>query len=317
MMSDFTSNFWGYFILITTVASIAALFVLIGKFKGGKKVVPGESKSTTDHIWDEDLREYNNPLPAWWLNMFYISLVFGIIYLILYPGLGAFSGIKHWTQVGQYNREIDDASKQYDPIYNKYAGQDLMTVVNDPAALQIGKRLFSTYCTPCHGSDAGGARGFPNLRDSDWLYGGAPDTIQKTIMEGRNGMMPAWKGLIKDKDIDDVADYVISLSRPVSKENEEEEGEEEKEGKSSNIENGKKTFGLYCAACHGQDGKGNQQIGAPNLTDDIWLHGGSRQRIIETITQGRQSHMPPHKEFLGEARVHLLAAYVYSLSTQK
>lgn len=302
-MSDFTSNFWGLFILVTTVLSIVAVFVLIEKFKGGKKIDPGESKATTDHVWDEDLREYNNPLPAWWLNLFYITLFFGIIYLILYPGLGAFAGIKHWTQIGQYNQEIENAGKQYDPIYTKYAGQDLLTVANDPAALQIGKRLFSTYCTPCHGSDAGGARGFPSLRDSDWLYGGDPETIKKTILGGRMGMMPAWKGVLKDKDIDDVADYVISLSRH--------------EAGTGDVGSGKKTFGLYCAACHGQDARGNQQIGAPNLTDDIWLFGGSRQRIIETVSQGRQSTMPAHKEFLGEARAHLLAAYVYSLSRQK
>lgn len=302
-MADFTGGFWGIFIFVTTVISIAALFVLIAKFKGGKKVVPDESKSTTDHVWDEDLKEYNNPLPGWWLNLFYITLVFGIIYLIMYPGLGKFKGVLGWSQIKQYDEEIRQAGEKYDPIYTRYAAQELMAIADDHEALEIGQRLFSTYCTTCHGSDAGGARGFPNLRDDDWLYGGDPATIKTTILNGRAGMMPAWKGLIKDDDINNVADYVISLSGRASD--------------AGALAGGIQVYKMYCAVCHGANGKGNQQLGAPNLTDDIWLHGGSRERILETISLGRQGNMPAHKEFLGDAKAHLLAAYIYSLSRQQ
>ncbi|MBI4006023.1 MAG: cytochrome-c oxidase, cbb3-type subunit III [Gammaproteobacteria bacterium] len=299
-MTDFTSGFWGIFIFIITVISIVALFVFIANFKGGKKIVPGEDKSTTDHVWDENLSEYNNPLPKWWLNLFYITLVFGIIYLVLYPGLGSFAGILGWSQTRQYDEEIKNAGEKYDPIFTQYANQELMAVVNNPAALEIGKRLYSTYCTTCHGSDAGGARGFPNLRDNDWLYGGDPATIKTTILNGRAGMMPAWKGLIGEKEITEVTEYVVSLSG--------------READVSAVAKGMGTFAQYCAVCHGADGKGNQQLGAPNLTDDIWLHGGARARILETVSLGRQGNMPAHKEFLGDAKAHLLAAYIYSLS---
>lgn len=299
-MPDFTSKFWSFFIIIVTVLSFIALFWLIGKFKGGKKVVPGEAQDTTHHVWDEDLQEYNNPLPGWWLNLFYITLVFGVIYLLLYPGLGSFAGFKHWSQVKQYQDEVQQAAEKYDPIYEKYASQDLVEVANNPEAIAIGKRLFSAYCTTCHGSDAGGARGFPNLRDHDWLYGGDPETIKTSILNGRSGTMPAWKGMIQDENISNVAEYVISLSG--------------RETDSVAANKGKKVFTQFCAACHGADAKGNHTLGAPNLTDDTWLYGGSKKQIIESITNGRNGKMPAHKEFLGNAKAHLLAAYIYSLS---
>lgn len=299
-MPDFTSKFWGIFITVVTVLSIVAVFWLIGKFKGGKKIVLGQDRDTTGHVWDEDLREYNNPLPGWWLNMFYITLVFGIIYLALYPGLGSFAGLLGWSQIKQYDGEIQQAAATYDPIYEKYASQDLMTVAANAEALEIGRRLFSAYCTTCHGSDAGGARGFPNLRDNDWLYGGDPQTIKMSIMNGRAGMMPAWKGIIPDENIDNTAEYVISLSG--------------READVAAAGKGKQVYTQFCAACHGAEAKGNPALGAPNLTDDIWLYGGSKKQIVQSITDGRQGNMSPHKEFLGEARIHLLAAYVYSLS---
>lgn len=302
-MPDFTSKFWGILITVVTVLSFVALFWLIGKFSGGKKVVPGEAHETTNHVWDEDLSEYNNPLPGWWLNLFYITLVFGVIYLILYPGLGSFAGLKNWSQVKQYDEEMQQAAEKYDPIYEKYANQDLVKVANDPDAIAIGKRLFSAYCTTCHGSDAGGARGFPNLRDNDWLYGGEPETIKTTILNGRSGVMPTWKGIIPDENISNVAEYVISLSG--------------RESDAAAVSKGKKVFTQFCVACHGADAKGNKMLGAPNLTDDIWLYGGSKKQIVESITQGRNGKMPAHKEFLGDAKAHLLAAYIYSLSRKE
>lgn len=299
MMADFTSGFWAWFIGIVTVVSIAALLYFALNMAGSKRA-PGEKAESVGHIWDEDLHELNNPLPRWWLNLFLISLVFGAVYLFLYPGLGSYKGYLGWTQVKQYQEEVKQADEKYGPIYEKFSQQDIASLSRNPEARQIGARLFATYCTACHGSDARGARGFPDLRDSEWLYGGDPKSIETTILDGRNGAMPPWGAVLSDQDIFNTAEYVRTLS-----------------GRSADprvAARGRKIFETYCAACHGADGKGNQQIGAPNLSNDIWLYGGSQKTIIETITHGRNGRMPPHREFLGKAKVHLLAAYVYGLS---
>ena len=297
-MSDFTSGFWEFYVGIITVVSILACAVLLHTMSTRR--VPGGTAQTTGHTWDEDLGEYNNPLPQWWIWLFYITIVFGLIYLVLYPGLGSYPGSTKWTSRGQYEEEVKQASEQYGPLYDKYAAQDLKQVAADPEARAIGQKLFLNYCAQCHASDGGGSRGFPNLTDRDWLYGGEPETIQTTILNGRNGIMPAMGPVLGDEGTKDVAHYVLSLSgRTVD---------------SIRAARGREKFATICAACHGPDGKGNQQIGAPNLTDQIWLHGSSEASIIETIGKGRNSVMPAHKEFLGEAKVHILAAYVYSLS---
>jgi cytochrome c oxidase cbb3-type subunit 3 len=299
-MADFVSGFWKWYIFVLVVLSFVGIFALIFWMSRGTK--RGEKVSTMGHVWDENLEELNNPLPMWWLYMFYITLIFGIAYLLLYPGSGVFGGALNWSEVGQYNTEMKVANEKYGPLFAKYQSEDLKVVAADPEALKMGKRLFMTYCTNCHGSDAGGGPGYPNLTDNDWLYGGQPETIQTTIMNGRNGAMPAWGAVLGNEGVIDVANYVMSLS-----------------GRKVNEEAaaaGKVKFQQICAACHGPDGKGNQAIGAPNLTDNIWLYGGSQAAIIKTITYGRNGHMPAHGAFLGEAKVHLLAAYVYSLSHQ-
>jgi len=297
-MSDFTSGFWEFYVGIITVVSILACAVLLHTMSTRR--VPGGTTQTTGHTWDEDLGEYNNPLPRWWIWLFYATIVFALVYLVLYPGLGSYSGSAKWTSRGQYEEEVKQASEQYGPLYDKYAAQDLKQVAADPDARAIGQKLFLNYCAQCHASDGGGSRGFPNLTDRDWLYGGAPETIQATIMNGRNGIMPAMGPVLGDEGTKDVAHYVLSLSGRTFD--------------SIRAARGKEKFVTICAACHGPDGKGNQQIGAPNLTDQIWLHGSSEASIIETISKGRNSVMPAHKDFLGEAKVHILAAYVYSLS---
>jgi cytochrome c oxidase cbb3-type subunit 3 len=293
-MADFFSDFWGYYISIITIISIIGLIIFTVKFSSK------EGSGTTDHVWDEDLQEMNNPLPRWWLNLFYITLVFSIIYLLLYPGLGSFAGVLGWSQKKQYDEEMQAANDKYGYIYEQYLSQDLAKVAVNEDALLIGKRLFSTYCTTCHGSDAGGARGFPNLRDNDWLTSNDLENIKKIIINGRLGIMPAWGEIIGNDNVIKVTEYVRSLS-----------------GQNVDLETvsqGKEIYSQYCAACHGVDGKGNKVLGAPNLTDDIWLYSGSKKRIQDVIANGLQSEMPPHKEFLGEAKAHLLAAYVYSLS---
>lgn len=297
-MADFTSSFWNWYIIIPVAGGIIAMFVLNRWMTEPPR--KGEKPQSHGHVWDEDLQELNNPLPRWWLNLFYITLVFGIGYLALYPGLGTFRGILGWTEKGQYEKEMAAADKEFNPLYEKYLKEDIKALATNHEALKTGERLFMNYCTSCHGSDAGGGPGFPNLRDDDWLYGGDPKTIETTILNGRQGMMPAWGAVLGPEGVANVAEYVLSLS-----------------GRSTNdvaVAAGKEKFQQLCVACHGPDGKGNQVIGAPNLTDNIWLYGGSKKTVMETIEKGRNGRMPAHAEFLGEAKVHLLAAYVYSLS---
>ena len=299
-MADFTSGFWSWYVIVGVVGGIAGMFWLNRWMSVGPRPRAGEKVKTMGHVWDEDLQELNNPLPRWWLNLFYVTLFFGVGYLALYPGLGTYRGLLGWTETGQYDREIAAADKQYGPLYEKYSKQDLQVLATDREALKTGERLFVNYCSSCHGSDAGGGPGFPNLRDDDWLYGGDPQTIQTTIMNGRQAAMPAWGAVLGPDGVSNVAEYVLSLS-----------------GRSTDtaaVAAGKEKFQQLCVACHGPEGKGNQAMGAPNLTDNIWLYGGSKKIIMQTIDKGRNGRMPAHAEFLGEAKVHLLAAYVYSLS---
>jgi cytochrome c oxidase cbb3-type subunit 3 len=299
-MADFTSSFWNWFIIIPTVGGIVACFLLI-RWLGGGKLPAGEEAKSMGHVWDEDLEELNNPLPSWWLNMFYITLVFAIIYLVLYPGLGTFQGLLGWTSVGQYQEEIDKADARFSPLFERYREMPIAAVAADPEARRIGERLYLNYCATCHGSDARGARGFPNLRDNAWLYGGSPEQIKISILNGRNGVMPAWEASLGAEGIADMTEYVFSLSgRDFDK---------------AAAARAKAKYEMLCVACHGADGTGNQALGAPNLTDNDWLYGGTREAVMESLRSGRNGQMPAHKEFLGEDKSHLLAAYVFSLST--
>ena len=300
-MADFTSDFWSWFIIIVTGVSFVAMFILL-RWLSGAPQKPGEKVETMGHVWDGDLEELNNPLPRWWLGMFYITLFFGIGYLLLYPGMGTFAGFLGWTQTGQYDEEVAAAEARYGPLYEQFLAQDLKTVAADDQAKKMGRRLFLNYCAQCHGSDAGGSRGFPSLNDYDWLYGGEPETIKASIMDGRNGIMPPWEDSLGNEGVTNVALYVTSLSG--------------REVDPVVAAKGKQTYATLCVACHGADGKGNPAMGAPNLTDHVWLYGGSQKRIIESIAKGRSGNMPAHREFLGEAKAHLLAAYIYSLSNK-
>jgi len=299
-MADFTSEFWSWFIIVMTIVGIAACFLLTWWMSGSTGTEPDAEVQTMGHVWDEDLEELNNPLPKWWLNMFYITLVFGIIYLILYPGLGTFAGVLGWTAQNQYEQEIDLATNRYEALYAEYLERDIATNATDPDAVGMGERLYVTYCTVCHGSDAGGVRGYPNLRDSDWLWGGSPEQIKQTILDGRQGLMPAWGGSLGEDGVREVTSYVLQLAG--------------REHDPAQAEAGKARFETFCVACHMADGSGNQALGAPNLTNDIWLYGGTAEDIAQSISGGRAGKMPAHREFLGEARAHLLATYVYSLS---
>jgi cytochrome c oxidase cbb3-type subunit 3 len=297
-MSDFTSGFWSLYVGVLTIVSIlGCLWLLMAMTTRRKK---GEKVDTTGHVWDEDLKEWNNPLPNWWRGLFYLTVFFAFGYLVLYPGLGSFTGMLDWSSRGEYTAERDAVDKQVAPLYANYLQQDLKAVAADANARAMGQRLFLNYCAQCHGSDARGARGFPDLTDDDWLYGGDPETIKASIANGRNGAMPAMGPVIGAESTTNVVHYVRSLS-----------GLPHDSLKASF---GKDVFKTNCVACHGPEGKGTQAMGAPNLTDKVWLHGGTEAQVTETVTKGRNSNMPAHAELLGEGKVHLLAAYVWGLS---
>ena len=297
-MSQFASGFWDVYIAALTIVSIVACAVLL-KMQSVRKVSGGKSE-TTGHTWDGDLGEYNNPLPNWWKWLFYITIVFSLAYLYLYPGLGSYAGALNWTQVGQLDEEIAAAEKEFGPQFQKYSSTDLKVLAADPVARAVGQKLFLNHCAQCHASDAGGSKGFPNLTDSDWLYGGEPEVIKASITDGRNGVMPPLGAGLGEQKTKDVAHYVMSLSGLAND--------------SLRTARGKETFAQICAACHGPQGTGNPQLGAPNLADKTWLYGSGEATIIETITKGRANHMPAHKALLSESKIHLLAGYVYSLS---
>lgn len=300
-MADFVSEFWSWFIIIPTVIGILVLFPLVYYNRG--KPQSGEEAETMGHSWDEDLKEYNNPLPGWWLNLFYITLVFGIVYLILYPGLGSFGGVLGWSSTQRYENEMQQAEARYGPIFEQYQETDIRALARNDEAMQTAERLFSNYCAQCHGSDGRGATGYPNLRDDVWQWGGEPAEIKETILNGRNAAMPGWAGALGEDGLFNVTEYVLSLSG--------------RQHDSAVAARGEEQYNQMCVSCHGPDGTGNKALGAPDLTDRNWLYGGSQQTVMESIAKGRQGRMPPNEEFLGEAKVHLLAAYVYHWAAQR
>lgn len=287
----------GWIITIVLINLLGCLWLLWWTRKRpDDHIAEGESMG---HSFD-GIEELNNPLPHWWLNLFYFTIAFAFIYLTLYPGWGDAKGMLGWTSHGQWGTEVEKANNRYDRIFADYANVPVAELAKDPQAVKIGQRLFGNNCALCHGSDARGNVGYPNLTDADWLHGGSAEKIVETITLGRNGMMPALGAALGgEQGIKDVAAYVLSLSG--------------RQG-AGDATAGKAKFDMMCAACHGPDGKGMQMMGSANLTDNVWLYGGTENAVIETITNGRQGKMPTFKDTLGEQKIHVLAAYVYSLS---
>ncbi|MCX2890928.1 MULTISPECIES: cytochrome-c oxidase, cbb3-type subunit III [Pseudomonas] len=301
------TTFWSTYICVLTIGSLIGLtWLLLATRKG-------QSNSSTDqtmgHSFD-GIEEYDNPLPKWWFWLFVGTLVFSVGYLILYPGLGNWKGIlpgyeNGWTGANEWQKEMDKADARFGPIFAKYAAMPVEEVAKDPQALKMGGRLFASNCSVCHGSDAKGAFGFPNLTDKDWRWGGEAETIKATIMGGRHGVMPAWAEVIGDQGVADVAAFVVSQL----------DGRTLPEGAKADVENGQKIFAANCVACHGPEGKGTPAMGAPNLTHpQAFIYGSSFAQLQQTIRYGRQGQMPAQAEIQGNDKVHLLAAYVYSLS---
>lgn len=300
------SSFWHWWITIITLGMIFFCWWLLEKTKTMEVDAHGEVNEegvrTTGHVYD-GIEEYDNALPRWWLYMFYITIVFGLVYLALYPGLGNYRGLLGWTQENQWLDEVENAEDKLEVFYAQFEGRDIPELAKDPTAVGVGRNLFLTYCTVCHGSDAKGFTGYPNLSDKDWLYGGEPDTIVQSITNGRTGNMPPMAaGVGGDEGVEQVAHYVLSLS-----------GREDADPELA--KSGQTKFAV-CAACHGADGSGNQMLGAPDLTDDTWLYGGTLGAIKQTINQGRHGEMPAQKSLLSDTKIRMLATYVYSLSSE-
>jgi len=284
-------------IAIVSIANVVACGWLIW---WTARTRPGEvgKGEVGHHVWDGDLQERNNPMPRWWLILFFATIAFAFIYFMLYPALGTFGNSLGWSKAGQYEQEMAAANARYAPIYAAFAGRDIVDLAKDPKALALGHSLFANNCINCHGSDARGAIGFPDLTTHHWKWGGDPESLVQTITHGREGIMPALGAALGAQGVDEVEAYALSLS-----------GRKEPADK---VEAGKVRFTL-CAACHGPDGRGNPVLGAPNLTDGVWQYGGSEAAVRQTITDGRHGQMPIH-EWLGPDKIRLLAAYVYSLS---
>ena len=298
------------FIVVFTVANLAGCVWLLwwtartrSAGKDTTAQTPAATPAKTGHVWDGDLEEYNHPLPRWWLGLFVGTLLFGVAYLVYFPGLGNFAGTSGWTQVAEHQADVQRARLQLEQQLATVKGKDLQALAAEPDAMALARNLFGANCSTCHGSDARGAKGFPNLADNDWLWGADEQSVLSSIGEGRRGMMPALGSVLGDAGLNEVAAYVFSLSG--------------REAPADWVAAGKERFATICAACHGPNGAGNPALGAPNLTDKIWLHGGDLASIRATISGGRNSEMPAHLNTLGATKVRLLAAYVRSLADRQ
>jgi cytochrome c oxidase cbb3-type subunit 3 len=299
-MSDFIGEFWSLYVAVLTLASVAACLLLL--WITARKKIVSHGDNTTGHVWDEDLREMNNPMPRWWMWLFVGTVVYGLLYLVAYPGLGSYPGEMGWSTRAEHEGEMAQAGRELAPLYAQFTGKTAQELAGDATAMGIGERLFMNNCAQCHGSDARGGKGFPNLADTDWLYGGTPEKIKETITAGRHGQMPAMAAAVGSADdVKNVANYVLSLSNSPHD--------------SVRAQLGKSKF-TACAACHGNDGKGNQALGAPNLTDDVWLHGWGEQAIIAMINNGKVNDMPAQQGKLTEAQIHVLSGYVWGFSNR-
>ena len=295
------STFWNWWVIIIVVVSILGCWWLLHWTKGvGDDAEHAEDGEDTGHVWDETIHELNSPLPRWWLHLFNITIVFALIYLAFFPGLGKFAGKLGWTQENQYEAEMAAAEAAQEQVFSRFREMTPEQLIADTEANEIGGRLFGNNCAMCHGSDGRGAKSFPNLTDDDWLYGNSFDQVMTSITAGRQGVMTPFGAVLGEDGVRNVVAYVQQLSG--------------QKADPEMAEAGKAHFQTICMACHGMDGKGNQVLGAPNLTDDIWLYGGNPADIEYTLINGRMGKMPAYENLLNEDKRRILAAYVLSLS---
>lgn len=296
------SSFWSGWVILLTLACLAfIIYVLYHTWRQQRRETTTE---TTGHVYD-GIEELDNPMPKWWLILFVATIVFTAVYLVLYPGMGNWKGVLNWTSTGELDRHQQQHDRRYAPLFAQYAKTPIEELVKNPKALKMGERIFLNNCALCHGSDAAGSFGFPDLTDSDWLYGGHADAIKTTVMEGRNGQMPAWGAVIGEKGVTNVSTFIRSNAGLIEN------------ADPAVLAEGKKVYDTTCAVCHNQDMKGNQTLGAPDLTDDVWLYGSSQAEVEYTVRKGRNGVMPAWKNILGQEKVHLVSTYVYSLNKDK
>ena len=292
------TEFWSWWVIILTSTQIVlAVWILFAN----RKKTTGEVQ-TTGHTFD-GLEEFDNPLPAWWFYMFVLTVIFAVGYLILYPGMGNWKGLIGWPSIGQYEARVAAEDAKHRATRDRYLALPIEEIAYDPQVRKMGQRLFGNNCAQCHGSDAMGAYGFPNLTDNDWLYGGSAETIKATLLHGRQAAMPAWQAILGDEGIEEAAHYLMSLNK--------------REANPVKVAKGEQHFKTYCAACHGLDAKGQQFMGAPNLTNGIWLYGGTKEQIKQTLRNGRNGAMPAFKGVLSEDKIHILTAWVYGLRQEQ
>ncbi|MCB1561551.1 MAG: cytochrome-c oxidase, cbb3-type subunit III [Xanthomonadales bacterium] len=296
------SNAWSWYVIAIVVLNVAGCVWLL--WWTGKRRPGDPAPTDTSHVWDGDITEYNKPMPRWWIVLFYLTIIFSIGYLYWYPGFGNYAGSSGWTSVGELKAQQAEANQRLADTFSRFEGMPLDQMADDPDALRIGRSVFGNYCSTCHGSDARGARGFPNLADDIWHWGGSPQQIEQTVMNGRTAAMPPLAAAVGgEAGVTEVAVYVQSLS-----------GQKVDPALAAA---GKNRFAGICAACHGPEGKGNPALGAPDLTDSYWLYGSDFDSIREGIVNGRNGNMPAHGPILGKTRARMAAAYVYSLSHGK
>ena len=296
------SSFWsGWIIVLTLACLVLVIWLLFATRKAQRRDMTDE---TTGHVYD-GIEELDNPMPHWWFLLFVATLVFSAAYLLLYPGMGNWKGLFGWTSTGELERSQEKHDRRYAPLFAQYSKTPIEKLVENPKALKMGQRIFLNNCALCHGSDAGGSFGFPDLTDGDWLYGGSPEDIKTTIMDGRTGQMPAWGAVIGEKGVQDVSTFIRYQVGLVDQVND------------AIISNGQKIYNDTCSICHGANGEGNKALGAPNLTDAVWLYGSSQAEIEYTVRSGRNGVMPAWKHILGEEKVHLVSTYIYSLQGEK
>ena len=290
------TSFWSMWIIVLTSVTIVGITWIL--FANRKREQQSADK-TTGHEYD-GIQEFDNPLPAWWFYMFVLTIVWGVGYLVIYPGMGNFPGILGWTQIEQHDRQVTAADEKFRSMRDRYMALPVEEIAGDPAVRKMGMRMFGNNCAQCHGADAKGSYGFPNLADGDWIFGGTPDAIKASIANGRQAAMPPWGSIIGDKGVTDVTAYVMSING--------------RESDSAQVAAGEKVFQTYCVACHGADATGNPALGAPNLKNGIWLYGGTPEQISHSIRAGRNGVMPAHGDTLSEDKIHIITAYVYGLS---
>jgi cytochrome c oxidase cbb3-type subunit III len=301
-MSDFNTGFWDYYVAIISVASLVGCAVFLKlQSKVRAKLDEHGRPQTTDHVWDEDLREFQQPMPRWWVALFYLTVVFALGYVLLFPGLGTqYKGALKWTSAGQFKGEMAAADARFGPMFDAFLKRDLVEVAADPRAHQIGERIFLNNCSQCHGSDARGGNGFPDLTHEEKIWGGTPTAIETTITNGREALMPPMAAAVgSEEEVVDLANYVRSLSHSAHD--------------ARRAARGQQKF-VVCAACHGPEGKGNPQIGAPNISNAVLRYGSTVNSVVNAINHGHHGVMPAWKDVLTPAQIHLVAAYVYSLS---